>query len=124
MRYKDMVRLKKKSAKEITNTKYTTVTVKGQKTMSRGWSDLGKLRFKELTELVVAQRQSEDWIKDRRKYIQRKCMKEFGGRKRKRNGNDQNNYNLKMNKEERSTWDDFINNSMNDLAWAGNTVAL
>ena len=51
-------------------------------------------------------------------------MKEFGGRKRKQNGNDQNNYNLKMNKEERSTWDDFINNSMNDLAWAGNTVAL
>ena len=122
-RYNDMVKHKTTKPNILCSPRYTTVTRKGQKTMSRGWSDVGKLRYKKLTEMIIEMRSNDEWIKDRRKYIKRKCSK-HKNRKRKRNEDKDYNYQKQMNEEEKNTWDDFIYNSMNDLNWGGNTVAL
>jgi len=123
LRYKDMVKHKSTNPNFLSTPRYTTVTRKGQKTMSRGWSDVGKLRYKKLTKMIIEMRSKDEWIKDRRKYIKRKCSK-HKNQKRKRIDDNDYNYQKQMNQEEKNTWDNFIYNSINDLNWGSNTVAL
>jgi len=123
MRYEDMV--ERKSMKGcVIEPKFTTINIKGAKTLKRGWSDVGKIRFQYYTKLVLQYRNNEQWLNDKSKYIMKKCKKKYGKRKRDSNDDHQTETNKRMNQEEKDEWNNFLCENMNNKDWIANSVAI
>ena len=119
-----MVKFKNKAHPDVALPRFTTITRKGEKTMAKGWSDAGKLRFKRLTNIVKQQRQDVDWLNERRKYILKKAGRDSKRKRKRDNNNVDDTINKEMNREEKEDWNDFINESINDFNWINNSVAV
>ena len=120
-RYKDMAERNDMTATS-TSPKYTKATRRGQKYQSKGWSDLGKIRFQELTSTVIQYRSNKKWLEDMTRIVLKKCK--CKANKRKREESDEFDTERQMNKNEMQDWNSFLLNTMDNSQWIKNTVAL
>jgi len=116
-RYKDMVK-NNSMVGSLVEPLYTTVNRKGDKTFKRGWSDVGKMRFIELTDAVMEFRKKEDWVLVNTKFIIKKSQRRYNKRKIDEDGNDISN--KRMNKYEQDKWNNFLYRNMNNKEWINN----
>ena len=121
-RYSDMVERPGLSSDEYACPKYTTITRnkdKDSRSQVRGWSDAGKWRLLEFTNIIREMRGDKIWIEGKKKMIKRRCKREYKyHKKRKDTNNDDNETRHKrMNREDRNEWKLFQMNNLKFDNW-------
>ena len=122
--YSDMVQRLDVSKLLLIPPKYTTVTKAGQKTQVQGWSDSGKLKFQQYTQLVKDKKNDDVWITKMRKTVKKKCNKEYKNRNKRKNRdrNDDGDAIKRMNRDEMDKWNTFLSDTVNNDDWYTQSV--